>query len=160
MTVRLTELLRSRGRSAGWPGGVTDVICEADGDRPRIAGFVVGDRPVQTDGSEPGPDGVWLVRDVLDVQVVDESGHHRGRVGDLVLVRDGEEFYVASAETGVRPVLSRCHLAWLWPAAPGRLIPWGLLRPLPGRVHAFVSPAPPRGRRYRGVFRVRRRAPS
>jgi hypothetical protein len=154
VTLRLTELLRRGAR----PGPrITEVICEHNSERPRVLELVTGGASVHRDVG----DGVRLVRDVLDVQVVDESGHRCGRVGEVLLERDGGELYVTAVEIGVRPVLRRCHLGWIWGGAPTRLIPWGSLQPRPGRVHALISPpVPKRGRRYHRVLRARRRAPS
>ena len=156
VTVRLTRLLRHD--PSGPSGRVTDLICEAAGANPRVIGRVLGGTPIAPGGG-PEPHGVWLVRDVLDVQIVDRDGRHCGRVGEVLLEQRDGGLFVAAVVTGIRPVLERCGLAWIWPGAPSRMIAWREIRRQPGRAHAYVAPAAPR-RRYRGVLRARRHAPS
>jgi len=153
VTVRLTELLR-RER-------IADLVCEPVGERPRVLGRVAGGVVIGSDGRPRPADGLWLVRDVLDVQLVDRAGRRGGRVGEVLLDHVVNGLALVAVETGIRPVLARCGIARIWPNAPSRVISWAEIDRLPpGRGHALVTPAAPRRRRYRGVLRARRRAPS
>jgi hypothetical protein len=159
---RLTQLLREQ---VTMPDGArrrpTDVLCDPGGDPPLVIGYAVAGRLVACDGGENvSAGGIRLVRDVLDVQVLDREGRHRGRVGDVELEPDGAgRLRVVAVETGIRPVLDRCGLSRIWPGAPSDRIAWSQLHPSVGRAHALVSRAP-RSARYHRVLRVRRRAPS
>jgi hypothetical protein len=160
-TRRLTELLREP--VTGPDGRVrrpSDVICDPSHDPPLVTGFAVAGRSVAWDGGDIPSGGIRLVRDVLDVQVLDLDGRHRGRVGEVELEPDADgRLRVVAVETGLRPVLDRCDLGWIWPGAPSDRITWSQLHPSVGRAHALVSQTP-RPARYHRVMRARRRAPS
>jgi hypothetical protein len=113
---------------------------------PELEGAVVGD--------------LLLVRDVLDVQMLDRAGRHRGRVGDIELETDAHgALRVVAVETGLRPVLERLRLGLLARRASSDRIPWEELHPLAGRAHAFTATMPERPNRFEGVMRARRRSP-
>jgi hypothetical protein len=160
---RLTQLLRDPvpvpvpGSGSRRP---TDLICDPAQNPPLVTGYLVAGRLVAA-GADAPSEGLRLVRDVLDVQVLDRQGRHRGRVGEVELaLDDGGRLRVVGVETGLRPVLARCGLGWLWRDAPSQRIAWAQLEPSLGRARALVSQAGGRPARYHRVMRVRRRAPS
>ena len=165
----LTALLRERaldvdGRPIGHP---RELIADAASSPPVVTGMIVGGRrlglgaatPLTAGGAVPRGD-LLLVRDLLDVQVLDRSGRHRGRVGEVELARGSEgELVVSAVETGLRPVLARLGLRRLAKRAPADRIPWAHLHPQVGRVHAFSADIHEPPRRFHRVMRARRRPP-
>jgi Mg2+ transporter MgtE len=92
--------------------------------------------------SRPGPDDVFLARDLLDKQIVDLDGYKIVRVNDIRLASAGREMRVLGADVGLVAILRRLGLA---PSGyPGRadravgrgdrIVPWNLVSP--------VSPMP------------------
>jgi sporulation protein YlmC with PRC-barrel domain len=159
----LTQILRLSitgpdGRSLGRP---SDVIAGGSRLAPVVTGVVVGGKRLPWSSSEAPVDGdLFLVRDVLDVQVLDRQGRHRGRVGQVELKEDAAgTLHVVAVETGLRPVLNRLGLGWLARRATSDRIPWAELHPLAGRAHAFRAELPDRPRRFQGVMRARHRPP-
>lgn len=91
-------------------------------------------------GGGPPPDGeVWLVRDLLDAQIVDMTGARVVRVNDVVLDDQPERLVVAGVDVGLWGLLRR--LGWAAPArwlasflgwrAMETFIPWADLAPIP-----------------------------
>jgi hypothetical protein len=160
---RSTEFLRrpiesSDGRSLGRP---SDVIADRSFTPPVVTGVVIHGRRLSWPSLDDVVDGdLLLVRDVLDVQVLDGHGRHRGCVGEVELGAgpDGA-VRVVGVETGLRPVLRRLRLGRLARRAPSETIAWKDLHPLAGRTHAFTAEAPRRSSRFRGVMHARRRPP-
>ncbi|MBK5092119.1 MAG: magnesium transporter [Actinobacteria bacterium] len=92
--------------------------------------------------SRPGPEDVFLARDLLDKQIVDLDGYKIVRVNDIRLASAGREMRVLGADVGLVAILRRLGLA---PSGyPGRrdravgrgdrIVPWNLVAP--------VSPMP------------------
>jgi hypothetical protein len=163
----LTGLLRTpladeSGASVGRP---VEVIADASRRPPVITGVEIHGRRMRlkpgsvVELGEPSG-GLLLVRDVLDVQVLDRNGHHRGRVGDVELeLRDDGTIVVAAVETGLRPVLCRLGLDWLAGRSSFDRIDWPQLHSQVGRSHAYRAEMADRPGRFRGVLRARRRPP-
>ena len=123
--------------------------------------MVVGGRRLELGAATPLTPGDADPRgDLLDVQVLDRSGRHRGRVGEVELARGSEgELVMSAVETGLRPVLARLGLRRLAKRAPADRIPWAHLHPQVGRVHAFSADIHEPPRRFHRVMRARRRPP-
>ncbi|NLE99501.1 MAG: CBS domain-containing protein [Anaerolineales bacterium] len=62
--------------------------------------------PYQTTGTE-----LWLVRDVLDRQIIDTTGVRVVRVNDVEILRAGNRYYVANVDIGGLGLLRRLGLA-------------------------------------------------
>jgi CBS domain-containing protein len=79
---------------------------------------------------EADPADVWLVRDVLDRQVVDTDGRRVVRVNDLQLANSGPDLLLVGADIGIRGILRRLGLesAAKWIARLlGRNLPMALV---------------------------------
>jgi len=143
---------------------VRDLIADVRVDPPVVTGAVVDGRRVcwplsEHRATEPAGD-LLLVRDLLDVQVIDREGRHRGRVGEVELAEDDQgRLRVTAVETGLRPVLRRLGLGALSREASFSRLEWHELQTAPGRPHAVRSELPPPRHLYRRVLRVRRRPP-
>src|SRR3569833_3022295 len=76
----------------------------------------------------PGGDTVYLVRDLLDEQLVDRQGNPMGRVDGIVLsIAEGRAPRVTCVESGMVVAASRVNrLAGRWVRAAARR--WGLSR--------------------------------
>jgi sporulation protein YlmC with PRC-barrel domain len=192
--MRLTDL---SGRpvldDAGRPAGrVADLVVDHEESYPRVVAVAVrngrsvryvpwsaiGDQVVvRGDGSPTAPEGLRLVRDLLDAQVVDIAGRRLARVGEIELgVRDGGMRAVA-VDVGLAPLARRLGLRRLARRLPSDMIDWQGIHFASGRGHQvqLASPAAaihrltpqeradvlerPRRRRYH-VMRARKRAPS
>lgn len=89
---------------------------------------------------EPGEQDLYLVRDVLDKQIIDINGVRVVRVNDLELVRVDGHVYVANVDIGESGLLRRLGLlkAAQWLAArfgrrlPSSIISWDDVELLPG----------------------------
>ena len=68
-----------------------------------------------------GEGDLYLVRDVLDKQIIDTNGVRVVRVNDLELVRVNGHFYVANVDIGSRGLLRRLGLLKLMQRLVGRL---------------------------------------
>jgi len=150
----LTRLLRK---------GVRELIADTRESPPVVTGAVVDGRrvrwPPSDKAAEPTGD-LLLVRDLLDVQVIDRAGRHRGRVGDVELAEDEKgRLRVVAVETGLAPVLRRLGLGGLSTHASSGRLAWHELHAEAGRPHAVRSQQPPPRHLYRRVLRVRRRPP-
>jgi magnesium transporter len=62
---------------------------------------------------QPNPDDLYLVRDVLDKQIIDTNGIRVVRVNDLELVRVGESFYIANVDISGAGLARRMGLKFL-----------------------------------------------
>jgi CBS domain-containing protein/sporulation protein YlmC with PRC-barrel domain len=69
----------------------------------------------------PGEDDIFLVRDVLDKQIIDTNGARVVRVNDLELVRVTGKILVSNVDVGGKGLLRRAGLARLADGAAGRL---------------------------------------
>jgi hypothetical protein len=164
--VTLTRLLRTTlsNRSGAAVGRPREVIADTSALTPVVTGVDVHGRRMTLSGSVvedcSAAGDLLLVRDLLDVQVLDANGHHRGRVGEVELepTADGS-LEVVAVETGLRPVLRRLGLRWLAGRASSDRLTWSQLHPQAGRTHAYRTELAGRPRRFHGVLRARRRAP-
>ena len=71
---------------------------------------------------EPNPEDLYLVRDVLDKQIIDTNGIRVVRVNDLDLVRVGEIIYVANVDISGAGLARRMGLKFLKQRLPVRTI--------------------------------------
>ena len=62
---------------------------------------------------DPADNELWLVRDVLDKQIIDMNGVRVVRVNDLELTRVGGDFYVSNVDIGSGGILRRLGLGTL-----------------------------------------------
>ena len=62
---------------------------------------------------QPNPEDLYLVRDVLDKQIIDTNGIRVVRVNDLELVRVGESFYIANVDISGAGLARRMGLKFL-----------------------------------------------
>ena len=70
---------------------------------------------------EPGERDLYLVRDVLDKQIIDTDGMRVVRVNDLELTRVNSHFYVANVDIGTLGLLRRLGLAKVLQRVTSRL---------------------------------------
>lgn len=92
--------------------------------------------------SVPGPEDIFLARDLLDKQIVDLDGYKIVRVNDIRLASAGREMRVMGADVGLVAILRRLglapsgrpRLAERAGARGDRIVPWNLVSP--------VSPMP------------------
>ncbi len=88
----------------------------------------------------PGEHDLYLVRDVLDKQIIDTDGMRVVRVNDLELARVDSHFYIANVDIGGLGLMRRLGLAKTTEKVAGRLgrrltssvIPWDAVELLPG----------------------------
>lgn len=62
---------------------------------------------------EPGENDLYLVRDILDRQIIDTNGMRVVRVNDLELARVNGDVYVANVDIGGYGLLRRLGLSWV-----------------------------------------------
>jgi sporulation protein YlmC with PRC-barrel domain len=79
--------------------------------------------------------GVRLVRDLLDAQVVDISGHRLARVGEIELALRDCELRAVAVDVGLAPVVRRLGLRRLAKRLPGEVIGWDGIHFATGRGH-------------------------
>lgn len=95
-------------------------------------------RPIQSIVPyEPGENDLYLVRDVLDKQIIDIDGVRVVRVNDLELARVNSRIYVANVDIGGLGLLRRLGLARLAQKVfghhlPSNTISWDAVELLPG----------------------------
>jgi len=162
------RVLDEAGRAAG---RVADLIVEHGDAYPRVVAVAVRDgrsvryvtwtgvgEPIVMRGedSPSAPEGLRLVRDVLDAQVVDTEGRRLARVGEIELApRDGGLRAVA-VDVGLAPVARRLGLRRLARRLPSDVVDWQGIHFASGRGHQVQLDRP---RRY-PMMRARKRAPS
>lgn len=76
---------------------------------------------------------LWLRRDVLDAQILDQTGERLVRVGDLVLLRVDHDLRVIAVQFGAGPVLRRLGLRRLATRLGTVAVEWHELRIVSGR---------------------------
>jgi hypothetical protein len=111
---------------------------------PAAAAERFGDPIVLRAGTEP--DAAWrlgghellLVRDVLDVQIVDTAGKRLVRVGDVEIADEPDGPVVAGVEVGVGAVLRRLLLRRLAERAGIQTVAWEHLHVASGRGHQVL----------------------
>jgi CBS domain-containing protein/sporulation protein YlmC with PRC-barrel domain len=78
---------------------------------------------------QPKPDEIYLVRDVLDKQIIDTNGVRVVRVNDLELTRVEDSIYIANVDVGSLGLLRRLGLSGitrkLAKRYPSGMISWG-----------------------------------
>jgi magnesium transporter len=107
-----------------------------------LAPVVVLNKPLQEiKPYTPADHDLYLVRDVLDKQIIDTDGVRVVRVNDLELARVNGDFYVANVDIGGVGLLRRLGLARPVekvagrlgrPLSPGGIISWEAVELLPG----------------------------
>jgi CBS domain-containing protein/sporulation protein YlmC with PRC-barrel domain len=136
LAVRLDErepavvaLMVDGGRLVGWE---------------RVAAFersevtLAGDEPP----SEAEEGLLWLVRDVLDSQVVDVEGKRLARVGDVELARDGRSLRVVAVDVGLSAVVRRLGPRWLARRLSRDALAWDEIHLASGRGHELQLSSP------------------
>ena len=193
--LRLTDLLGRRvlddtGRLAG---RVADLVVDHEEAYPRVVAVAVregrsvrfapfagvdgGETVIRGERRATAPDGLRLVRDLLDAQVVDIAGRRLARVGEIDLAPCEGALRAVAVDVGLAPVARRLGLRRLARRLPSDVIDWQGIHFVSGRGHQvqLASPAAaihrltpqeradvlarPRRRRYH-VMRARKRAPS
>jgi sporulation protein YlmC with PRC-barrel domain len=96
---------------------------------------------VMPGGQAPAP-GVFLVRDLLDAQVVDIAGRRLARVSDILLDRDGAVVRVVAVDVGIGSVVRRLGLRRLGDRLPRELLAWDALHVASGRGHELQLASP------------------
>ena len=102
---------------------------------------LVARKPIEE--SLPGPEDTFLVRDLLDKQIVDLDGYKIVRVNDIRLASAGKDMRVMGADVGLVAILRRLGLA---PSGYPRLarragvkgdriVPWNLVSPVSPMQH-------------------------
>jgi len=93
-------------------------------------------------GAPPAVD-LYLVRDLLDAQVVDIAGRRLARVGEIELALRGSELRAVAVDVGLAPVARRLGLRRLARRLPSEVIGWDGVHFATGRGHPvqLASPA-------------------
>jgi sporulation protein YlmC with PRC-barrel domain len=163
-TTRLTDLI---GRSVTTADGrrlgrLTDLAVDHDERFPRVTAIVVDQRRretivpwrcvshvgrhqiVLTAGDEAArlPGMVFLVRDLLDAQVVDIAGRRLARVGDIALDQRGTELRIVAVDVGPAAVVRRLGLRRVAGHLPDEMIAWDALHVATGRGHELQLASP------------------
>jgi sporulation protein YlmC with PRC-barrel domain len=155
--VRLSDLVRRPvgSRADGRLGRLVDVVIDFDDDRPAVRELLV--RRARRAGDEvavpwaaveavdhtgvvvagqserdlsPGPPAATdlrLVRDALDVQIVDLEGHRLVRVADVLLLRDDERLVVFGVDIGFGAVVRRVGFRRLAERLHPEVVLWSAL---------------------------------
>jgi sporulation protein YlmC with PRC-barrel domain len=92
--------------------------------------------------TEAPPSGVFLVRDLLDAQVVDIVGRRLARVSDILLDRDRASIRVVAVDVGLGSVVRRLGMRRLGDRLPRELIGWDALHFAGGRGHELQLASP------------------
>jgi magnesium transporter len=74
---------------------------------------VINKRKQEIQAYEPCPGDLYLVRDVLDMQIIDTNGVRVVRVNDLELIRAGDNVYVANVDISSAGLTRRLGLKFL-----------------------------------------------
>ena len=69
-------------------------------------------------------DEIWLMRDVVDAQILDTEGRRVLRAADVDLVRRGRHLEVAGVDVGAGALLRRLGLSRVARRHQRRMIPW------------------------------------
>lgn len=164
MIVRLTEVrglpvVDATGRRLG---RITDLAVDHSDRFPLVTGLVIARRRTRqarawsavvrfggdevvlaAEGGEPPPGDLYLVRDLLDAQVVDIAGRRLARVGEIELAMRGGELRAVAVDVGLAPVARRLGLRRLARRLPSEVIGWEGLHFATGRGHhvQLASPA-------------------
>jgi CBS domain-containing protein len=86
--------------------------------------------------------GLRLVRDVLDVQIIDVAGRRVARVADVDLARQDGALRIAAADIGARAVLRRLGLGRFARGRRGGAVDWTDLHLARGRGHRLQLATP------------------
>jgi magnesium transporter len=146
---RLIDLIASLGREASHPE-ITAIVVRSSGKTLTIAFsdvavfavpmILLNRRPGDLSSFKPGEREFYLVRDVLDKQIIDTNGARVVRVNDLELVHVNSHLYVANVDIGGLGLLRRLGLARIadgivarfWPGLTRGIISWDGVELLPG----------------------------
>jgi magnesium transporter len=93
--------------------------------------------------ARPDEGDVFLVRDLLDKQMVDMDGYKIVRVSDIRLAWSGRQMRVIGADVGLLAILRRLGLSWIAErlrdirvaSVKERIIPWNLVSPVSPQPH-------------------------
>ncbi len=99
---------------------------------------------------EPGEEDIFVVKDIMDKQIVDINGAKLLRVNDLKIREVGEKLCIIAVDVGFRGLLRRLGLKGkggkFWKALvrglPYDLISWGFIQPLEPKVTKLVLSIP------------------
>lgn len=126
--------IRRRRRIIGWVDWAHVVAYERSGVLLGPGAAVRADAEAATgESSDESAGDLWLCRDVLDAQILDQTGERLVRVGDLVLLRVGHDLRVIAVEFGAGPVLRRLGLRRLATRVGTVAVEWHELRIVSGR---------------------------
>jgi sporulation protein YlmC with PRC-barrel domain len=101
------------------------------------------ERVVLASDEEAPPSGnVFLVRDLLDAQVIDIAGRRLARVSDIVLDVRGAVVRVVAVDVGLGSVVRRLGLRRIGDRLPRELIGWEALHVATGRGHELQLASP------------------
>jgi magnesium transporter len=167
--LRLTDHLKQDVRDARGArvGRLRDIVVRLGEEYPRVTRLVVGGRDGlrfvpwervssferaqvtlslperELDAGEEEPSDLLLGRDVLDCQIVDVEGKRIARVGDVELVREGDELRCVAVETGLGPIARRFGLDWLAERLSPGTVAWASMHLTadPGHQLQLESPA-------------------
>jgi hypothetical protein len=147
----LTDLLGAALPGDHAEGRIDDLVADVGTGPPVVRAARCGDRVVPVivhDGGfeatpgEGSDEGLWLRRDLLDVQVYDTRGKRAGRVGDVELAFEEASLRVTGVDVGLVPVLRRLKLGRLARRAQPRRVAWDDLHVLSERGHALQLASP------------------
>ncbi len=99
---------------------------------------------------EPSEEEIFVMKDIMDKQIVDVNGAKLVRVNDLKIREVGEKLCIIAVDVGFRGLLRRLGLKGkggkLWKllvkGLPYDLISWGLIQPLEPKVTKLVLSIP------------------
>jgi magnesium transporter len=91
-----------------------------------------------TEGAGPSAEDIFLVRDLLDKQMVDMDGYKIVRISDIMLAWSGRQLRVIGADVGFLAVMRRLGLSSVAErirdlqggAIKRRIVPWNLVSPV------------------------------
>ncbi len=158
------DVLDARGERVG---RLQDIAVRLGGEYPRVTQLVVADRGgfrfvpwervasferSQVTLSLPEPDleagreepsDLLLARDVIDCQIVDVEGRRVARVGDVELVREGDELRCVAVDTGLGAIARRFGLRRLADRLSPGTVAWANMHLTtdPGHQLQLESPA-------------------
>ena len=123
-------LLRDAGERRALDGDLVELV-----DGPSFTTrHTPGDLEVRRD-TDVATTELRLGADVLDAQIVDLTGHHLVRVGDVLIADIDGRILVVGVEVDVGAVLRRLGLRRLARRVPARVVPWDELHLASRRGH-------------------------
>ena len=122
-------LLRATKGHRAVDGGLVELV-----DGPSFTARRTPDDLDERD-TEAGTTELRLAADVLDAQIVDLTGHHIVRVGDVLIADIDDRLLVVAVEVDAGAVLRRLGLRRLARRIPTRVVPWDELHLTSRRGH-------------------------